>query len=109
MNSRYPDNWHEIALTLKQQANWKCAKSGLQCLKPNDDASGLSRSERMKRTLNVHHRNYQPEDNRPENLICLCTACHLSCHTRKRGNISVRQLALTFDAASQSDLFEIDK
>ena len=96
MKSRYPDNWQEIAFKLKQEANWQCAKCGLQCLKPNEKIKGLSKSERRKRTLNVHHRNYQPEDNRPENLICLCTACHLSFHTRKRGNISIGQLSLDF-------------
>jgi hypothetical protein len=103
LNSRYPNNWSEIALKLKQQANWKCEKCGLQCLMPNDDVSRLSKSERMKITLNVHHKNYRPEDNRPENLICLCTACHLSYHTRGRGNVSIYQLSLTFGAASQSD------
>jgi predicted HNH restriction endonuclease len=98
LNSRYPDNWPEIAFKLKQEANWKCALCGWQCLKPHENTKGLTKSERSKRTLTVHHRNYQPEDNRPENLICLCTACHLSYHTRQRGNISADQLSLDFDS-----------
>ena len=94
--SRYPDNWDEIALKIKKAAQWKCAKCGMQCLKPDDDISDLSKSERAKKTLNVHHSNYQPEDNREENLIPLCTSCHLSFHSQKRGNVHPDQLSLKF-------------
>ncbi len=97
--SRYPDNWEEIAFNIKSEANWKCAKCGMQCIKPEDDVSKLTKSERMKRTLMVHHRNYKPEDNRPENLVALCSADHLAFHTGKRGNISIGQLSL-FDFPS---------
>ena len=94
-NSRYPRNWTDIAFTLKQKAKWRCQKCGMQCLKPGDKtAAHLSKSDRAKLTLVVHHRNYQPEDNREENLVCLCTGCHLGYHTRKRGNISIGQLSL---------------
>ena len=92
--SRYPDNWEEIALKIKEKSGWRCAKCGMLCLKPNEKVPGLTKSERMKRTLQVHHRNYTPEENCPENLICLCCACHLEMHTRKRGNVSVGQLSL---------------
>ncbi len=94
MHSRYPPNWHEISLKMKEKAQWKCSHCQMQCLKPTDDVSSLSKSERKRKTLNVHHANYKPEDNRPENLICLCTGCHLAQHTRRRGNISVGQLSL---------------
>ena len=93
-NSRYPNNWNEITLNLKQKAGWRCQKCGLQCLKPSDKTAHLTKSDRAKLTLAVHHRNYQPEDNREENLVCVCTGCHLGYHTRKRGNISIRQLSL---------------
>ena len=93
-NSRYPDNWTDIAFTLKEKAKWRCEKCGVQCFKPSQKTPHLTRSERAKLTLVVHHSNYQPEDNREENLVCLCTACHLSYHTGKRGNISIGQLSL---------------
>jgi predicted HNH restriction endonuclease len=48
----------------------------------------------MVKTLTVHHANYTPEDNRAENLIPLCTACHLSYHTRKKSNVTPGQLSL---------------
>jgi len=93
-NSRYPQDWNKIAFGVKQAASWKCSKCGMQCIQPGSDVSGLTRSERMRRTLTVHHANYQPEDNRPENLICLCSGCHLSLHTGSRGNVSIGQLKL---------------
>jgi 5-methylcytosine-specific restriction endonuclease McrA len=92
--SRYPDNWGEISFQVKEAAQWRCAKCGIQCLRPGDDVSFLSKSERTAITLVVHHANYTPEDNRIENLIPLCTICHLSFHTRKKGNIPVNQLSL---------------
>jgi predicted HNH restriction endonuclease len=93
-SSRYPKNWNEIAFQVKESVLWRCAKCGMQCLKPGDDVSGLSKSERMRKTLTVHHANYRPEDNRKENLIPLCSGCHLSFHTRKKGSICINQLEL---------------
>ncbi|MBL1203129.1 MAG: HNH endonuclease [Nostoc sp. GBBB01] len=92
--SRYPLNWLDIALEIKQSVGWRCSKCGLQCIRPGDDTSELSRSLRMALTLTVHHKNFLPEDNRRENLYALCTACHLSFHTRRRGNVSPGQLSL---------------
>ena len=91
---RYPDNWHEIALAVKERCGWRCAKCNLQCLRPGDSTKNLTKSQQAKLKLNVHHQNRIPEDNRPENLIPLCSACHLLYHTRKRANISPGQLSL---------------
>jgi hypothetical protein len=44
----------------------------------------------------VHHHNRMPEDNRPENLIALCTTCHLSYHNRQQSNIPPGQLSFDF-------------
>jgi len=84
--SRYPDNWKEIALLVKEQAKWQCRRCGQQCLKPSDDTSNLTLSERHKLTL--------PEDNRLENLIPLCSSCHLHYHYLGQGNVSPGQLSL---------------
>lgn len=35
-------------------------------------------------TLCVHHRNLNHDDNRPENLVCLCLKCHSSLHGKLR-------------------------
>lgn len=103
--NRYPDNWQEIAFFVKESAGWRCAKCNLQCLQ-SGNKSGLTKSERLKLTLTVHHRNRIPEDNRLENLVALCTACHLSYHNRGQSNVSPGQLSLFPDDAMDWDLKE---
>ncbi len=93
-SSRYPDNWKEIAFLVKEQAKWQCRRCGQQCLKPTDDTSHLTLSERHKLTLHVHHDNRIPEDNRLENLIPLCSSCHLHYHYLGQCNVSPGQLSL---------------
>ncbi|MCT7969868.1 HNH endonuclease [Laspinema sp. D1] len=94
--SRYSKDWQQIALTIKDQAGWRCSKCRCQCLRPGDPTKHLTKSERTKITLTVHHHNRMPEDNRPENLIALCTSCHLSYHNRKQSNIPPGQLSFDF-------------
>ena len=101
--NRYPDNWQSIALLVKESALWCCTKCNQQCL-PSGTKSGLTKSERLKVTLAVHHRNRIPEDNRLENLVALCTACHLSYHNRRESNVSPGQLSLFADGAVDWDI-----
>ncbi len=91
---RYPDNWQELALSVKETANWKCQCCNRSCYKPNEKPEGITRSERAIKTLVVHHRNHTPEDNRLENLLAVCTTCHLAMHTRRNGSTSPGQLSL---------------
>jgi len=102
---RYPDNWREIALSVKENAGWRCTKCRQQCLRPGKQ-SGLTKSERCALTLTVHHRNRIPEDNRLENLVALCTACHLSYHNRRESNISPGQLSLFPDDGIDWELID---
>jgi hypothetical protein len=102
---RYPENWNEIAFFIKEQAGWHCHKCKMQCIRPGEDISALTKSERMAKTLVVHHANYTPEDNRPENLIPLCTGCHLSYHIRKKSNVTPGQLSLFEDPVIQGDRY----
>jgi Fe-S-cluster containining protein len=70
----YPENWSDLALAVKQEAKWCCQKCGLKCIDPGEDTSKLTRSERMKRTLQTHHWDRNPSNNSVENLIALCSA-----------------------------------
>ncbi len=70
--TKYPDNWDEIAATIKDQAGWKCEQCGLQCRFPGDEF------DTHKRTLTVAHINHVEMDCRPENLVALCPRCHLA-------------------------------
>jgi hypothetical protein len=91
---RYPANWKEIAYQIKEKAQWRCQKCGLQCFSPRDDVSSMERSQKARQTLTVHHWNYRPEDNHSENLAALCTTCHLSFHNRRQSNVAIDQLSL---------------
>ena len=80
--SLYPDNWEEIALKIKQGANWTCENCGKQCKRPNQSheqfmneiaTERLSdcpvvaeyRAHPTRWVLTVAHLNHQPEDCRP--------------------------------------------
>ncbi|WP_250126274.1 hypothetical protein [Chroococcidiopsis sp. CCMEE 29] len=92
---RYPPNWNQIANSVKEAAQWQCQHCHRLCLRPGEKPSSPSRSEWTLATLSVHHANFTPEDNQPQNLIALCTPCHLALHAKaKRSNVSPGQLSL---------------
>lgn len=68
---RYPRDWKQIAFGVKQEAGWKCEKCGKQCYRPGEP--NIDR----RYTLTVAHLNHTPEDCRRENLVALCSQCHL--------------------------------
>ncbi|NJN10801.1 MAG: HNH endonuclease [Richelia sp. RM1_1_1] len=72
-DSLYPDNWSEIATSVKLEARWCCQRCGLKCVAPGEDTSKLTLSQRRVYTLQVHHWNRDPRDNRKENLVALCS------------------------------------
>ena len=91
--SRYPADWDAIALAVKENAGWVCRRCGQQCLHPGAGEK-LSKSDKAKLTLTVHHADFKPENNKPENLIPLCAPCHLRMHSPRKGNVSPGQLTL---------------
>jgi hypothetical protein len=62
---RYPDDWPEIARSVKGAAGWRCVRCG----HPHDPATG--------HTLTVHHADIDPSNCRWWNLLALCQRCHL--------------------------------
>lgn len=82
--NRYGKNWKEIALEVKKKANWKCNKCGA------DFSQKLTRGN----SLQVHHWNRMPEDNRPDNLVALCNSCHLELQRGYLGCVLPGQLSL---------------
>lgn len=73
---RYPADWKQIALEVKEAAGWRCQQCGKQCRKPGEGLETPGRSGHQY-TLTVHHKNHRPEDCSVENLIALCAPCHL--------------------------------
>jgi len=69
----YPDNWEEIARGIKERDGWRCQECGLEFapdVKKVVDGNGKTQ------TLGVHHKDRNPQNNDPANLITLCSACH---------------------------------
>lgn len=91
---RYPADWDAIAFAVKEKSGWCCRHCGKQCLKPGDDTSKLTPSYKGQHTLTVHHSDFKPENNKPENLISLCAPCHLRAHSPRKSNIPPGQLTL---------------
>lgn len=95
----YPPNWEELALSIKEAANWHCQECNRPCRKPGEsffdlykrigrenwqwardldgeDENGEPVLKLGRFTLTVAHLNHQPEDCRSENLKALCSVCH---------------------------------
>jgi 5-methylcytosine-specific restriction endonuclease McrA len=89
----YPENWSEIAATVKQAAGYRCNRCGLKCLPPHDSYRHLDLSLRRKLSAQVHHLDGNPAQNDKSNLVCLCSGCHLRMH-RHRPQPTPGQLSL---------------
>lgn len=68
---RYPPDWTDIALKVKNQAAWRCAWCRKQCRRPGEPF------DTQERTLTVAHLDHDPE-NRAARLAALCAPCHLA-------------------------------
>ncbi len=62
---KYPDNWKEIAMAVKEAAGWKCVRCG----HPHDPRNGYA--------LTVHHLDIDPSNCAWWNIPALCQRCHL--------------------------------
>ena len=69
----YPDNWSDIAATVKQAAGYRCNRCGLKCLPPHNSYRHLDLSLRRKLSAQVHHLDGNPAQNDTSNLVCLCS------------------------------------
>ena len=97
--SLYPENWDELALQSKTEANWCCTECGRPCRQPGEspdeaiarierskhlkvlelwdvveDAEPVSRLGRFK--LTVAHLDHEPGNCDRNNLKALCAPCH---------------------------------
>jgi hypothetical protein len=82
--SRYPTDWPQIALAIKEREGWHCHRCGIQGLRPGDRL--FSPKDRAA-LIQVHHWDYDPSNNCSENLVALCSVCHLGMHRKQRGSI----------------------
>ncbi|NJM68543.1 MAG: hypothetical protein HC851_24210 [Acaryochloris sp. RU_4_1] len=95
IKARYPADWDEIALEVKNAAEWTCTQCGKPCRKPGVEwvhfaywilithphwfpltqEDGEEKIQRF--TLTVAHLDQDPQNNHPSNLKALCAPCHL--------------------------------
>ncbi|MEM6840099.1 MAG: HNH endonuclease [Cyanobacteria bacterium P01_C01_bin.120] len=94
----YPDNWDELALAIKTEANWCCTECGRPCRQPGesfdaflkrcwtpslelrfptyDVAYGQKVLRPGRFTLTVAHLDHRPGNCDLNNLKALCAPCH---------------------------------
>lgn len=73
---RYPEDWAEIALFVKEANLWICQGCGRQCLRPGEQVNIPTRAERARYTLTIAHADsiyHAPA----VLLLALCAPCHI--------------------------------
>ncbi len=132
--TRYPANWDEIAISIKERAGWKCEQCGVEHDtvilrdKANYNDWHYATDGEMEDggkhlvhvVLTVHHKGVDypdggkgdPEDkmdNRPENLAALCQRCHLiadlATHQANAKQTRIRKKRQQQRGAGQAEMF----
>lgn len=88
----YPHDWPDIARRTKEAAGGLCSKCG--CL-----PSSLKHIN-----LGVHHKDYNPQNNHPDNLVVLCSPCHLRQQAADLKNWTITKAYLAAVYAGQETL-----
>jgi hypothetical protein len=101
---RYPDNWNQLSLKIRRDAEWNCQKCGKPCRMPSETVEDFA--ERLPEQwhaklfkeiwddetgehaivpaypgrfcLTVGHLDQNPGNNEVENLLAMCAPCHLN-------------------------------
>lgn len=66
----YPKNWRVISLTIRGERNYTCEGCGQYGSRPRNP-------------LTVHHIDFNPTHNSPDNLLLLCAKCHLKVQAKQ--------------------------
>jgi len=79
--NRYPKDWKQISLAIKERSGWQCECEGECGLHPGKRCEELHRepAKWAKGTviLTVAHLDHQPENCGEGNLKAMCQRCHL--------------------------------
>jgi hypothetical protein len=109
--SRYPENWLQFTLNIRDSKDWSCENCGKQCRKTgellsdfilriwgnkqgqlvgNDWKEAVDFPKRF--SLTSAHLDQNPSNNHPANLKALCTVCHLQYdHPHFKSNAIAKQ------------------
>lgn len=72
----YPPDWAEISLACKEAANWTCQECGEKFINKCSSKFVTEGGRRKLLILTVHHKDRNPLNCKPENLVVLCSPCH---------------------------------
>lgn len=98
--SKYPKDWKQIALQVKEEANWTCQECGRPCRRPDEtwhdfvvygltilspwyeqtsgeDKDGNTVEKPQRFTLTVAHLDHDESNCSRGNLKAMCSGCHL--------------------------------
>lgn len=104
---RYPHNWKDISLAIKDRAGWRCECEG-ECGRGTHDGrcpnlhAQPAYGTGSKVILTTAHLDHTPENCEPENLKAMCQGCHL--HYDKDHHAQTAR-ATRRAAANTSDMF----
>lgn len=114
----YPTNWDAIALSIKQQVNWRCEQCKRPCKRHGETLvdfekrllGGAKLSEfigekRGQYVLTVAHLDHNPGNNAPENLKALCTVCHLRYDAKQHAISRYRNMRKRLEDLGQQTLW----
>jgi hypothetical protein len=116
---KYPADWEEISLSVRQQSGWSCQSCGKQCRRSRESVDEfLARSPNLPAAevrkypirwcLTVAHLNHIEEDCRSENLMAMCAPCHLRYDAQHHAWSRVKNKTQQLEAAGQLRLFSVE-
>lgn len=71
VKERYPENWSEISIQIRNRSGGFCEFCGAENYKPHPDTGS-------KVVLTVAHMDHNPQNCAEDNLKALCQHCHLT-------------------------------
>lgn len=80
--ARYPKDWKQISLAIKERAGWQCECNG-ECGRGTHAGRCTNRHKEPAYgtgstvILTTAHLDHQPENCTPDNLRAMCQGCHL--------------------------------
>ncbi len=94
-SANYTTDWKEISQKHRESANWHCSDCGVNL-------------KDQRNLLHVHHKDGVKSNNRSDNLVVLCAACHRDQPLHEHMNSSAEQMRKINQLRKQDGLLAID-
>jgi|SRR6185369_17923719 5-methylcytosine-specific restriction endonuclease McrA len=100
---KYPPDWDEMSLRLRNEVGWCCEWCGAKYGEPHPETGSIV-------VLSVAHLNHDTTQNERDNLAVLCARCHLrydaKYHAANAKRTRQRKKQLAAQQSGQMELFE---